>query len=809
MSTLTLDNVSDVALSSLTSEISDGTNNLKSGTTVVGTITKSGTSDYTLNLNSNADGVTAVEVPAGNWTINTTASTTAKTITVSTDAGTVNTNTGKGNDVLVGLGNAAAGSRFVSSGGNNKFDFNHDSADGYTDEAVISGDSVKGGYYVNAGGGADTVLGAKNSTVKTGAGDDSIVQSLGGNLIDVAGGDDYVGIGLGDTITLGSGKDTLSLTENTTVPGAGVVKDYKYGEDVIQVSSVTTMVGTNASAYFLSSGAVKNSTGNNEMDRSSASSYYSVTVTDGTNTQDVWYAGTKGTTMNATNSTKDLFMVGDNNGENGDYITGGSCADTIIAGTNDTVNGGKGSDSIVLTSGTTDYVVIGTSGGHDTVDGFADGYSSTSDVLYFANGLNTAKSVNADGSDVTVTLTDGTSIVLKGVSATTDGGVIAFKAADSTGVHEIGAIVNGSTVAVTGDTLRDNYTGIDAGVDFSAYEGTSLSVDLGNTGKFGSMANFNGINYVVGMGHDNNTLVGASGTNNTLVSGANSYLNSVWGGGASRDSMVGASGSYDTFFYGTGDGKDSVSGFNVAEDTLYIHSGNATWAERNSSSANDIRILWNTDDVLNVNVDTTDVDQAIKYVNPAGQTSAIKIGLTDSVDAFTYDSGVNAYYGGTQGGDILTVNTSADEKVWLDGTRGKAYVGINVLNGSSSTGNIELSGSGSSDTIIGGAGKTSLWGGAGAVGDTMVGGSGYNEFYFGMADGNDVITSSNDSDKVMLYNVSSADIASGGVDGNGNMVVTLKDGSSLTLQNYASSGATTFQATDATFVYDKEANAWK
>jgi hypothetical protein len=41
------------------------------------------------------------------------------------------------------------------------------------------------------------------------------------------------------------------------------------------------------------------------------------------------------------------------------------------------------------------------------------------------------------------------------------------------------------------------------------------------------------------------------------------------------------------------------------------------------------------------------------------------------------------------------------------------------------------------------------------------------------------------------------------------MVIALNDGSTLTLKNYGSHGATTFQLADGTFSYDRNTGSWQ
>ena len=62
----------------------------------------------------------------------------------------------------------------------------------------------------------------------------------------------------------------------------------------------------------------------------------------------------------------------------------------------------------------------------------------------------------------------------------------------------------------------------------------------------------------------------------------------------------------------------------------------------------------------------------------------------------------------------------------------------------------------------------------------------------------------------MLYNVAleDLDLARTGMDASGNMVIRLLDGSSLTIQNYAAKGASTFQLADSAWSYNKESGVW-
>ena len=177
-----------------------------------------------------------------------------------------------------------------------------------------------------------------------------------------------------------------------------------------------------------------------------------------------------------------------------------------------------------------------------------------------------------------------------------------------------------------------------------------------------------------------------------------------------------------------------------------------------------------------------------------------KIGSKNEANSFTYEADVTNYFGGNK---IDTLKISGESStLWLD----KVGSSIEIIDASTSTGDNLLAGSSESQTIKGGRGNNSLWGGAGGN-DILTGGTGHNEFYFGIGEGNDIITQSNDTDTVMLYNVKISDLDAAGMK-DGNMVIALKDGSSLTIQNYDRQGATTFQLADGTYSYDKSTGIW-
>ena len=134
---------------------------------------------------------------------------------------------------------------------------------------------------------------------------------------------------------------------------------------------------------------------------------------------------------------------------------------------------------------------------------------------------------------------------------------------------------------------------------------------------------------------------------------------------------------------------------------------------------------------------------------------------------------------------------------------------VESIDASLAGGKLELGGDDTANLILGGSGENVLWGGAGTANDTLVGGTGVNVFWMGKGEGQDIITSSHSGDKVLFHNAALADVdgANTGIR-NGNMVVSLTDGSSITLKDYANGGAETFQFTDGGYRYDRASGSW-
>ena len=304
---------------------------------------------------------------------------------------------------------------------------------------------------------------------------------------------------------------------------------------------------------------------------------------------------------------------------------------------------------------------------------------------------------------------------------------------------------------------------------------TAFKVDLSDT------EHIRNIKQVTG-GSENTTLMG-SGVDATLSAGTGSAT--LWGG-AGKDSLIGGNAA-DTFVFMAGDGKDTISSFATGTgdtaDVIDFWQSSPTGVTRTSTSQ--FKVTLSDNDAVTVNTSTSGgANDVIQWKDENGNKGTVKVGIKGQNNGFTYESGVGGYYGSSTGQDTLTVSTSDDVNVWLDGSQGTAFADINAINASSATGNAILAGDSNSQVITGGRGSSSLWGGAGSTKDTLVAGNGTNTFFYGYGEGSDLVNNTGENDVINLYNITLNDLS--GYEINGNKVtITTKAGDTLTVNGKA------------------------
>ena len=610
----------------------------------------------------------------------------------------------------------------------------------------------------------------------------------------------------------GGATDPTKPVITPTTPGrTKILEKYDVKKDIIELSQETgsldpdkIIVSENGTLTYgtdFANGKANN--GAVDLSESEKQGYYMARIADkdGNNKHLVAWSGSEGSTIDLSTETKGAVLKDSGNGKKDTFI-GGSGRDDISIGMDDEAIGGKGSDLIKFGRNADGAKLgIGDGDGHDVAKGFSFGFDTDSNVVHILDGQGLGEAgVNSLGrlkvgsarvefSGTNLAERDQTNLLLE----------------DSRGTHKVAI---GKRMDAKSD-LADIYYGTasDAEVDFTGFGDGHLLIDLGNSGSYGrSVAEFYGVKQARGAKGADNDIAGADNVNNVLIGGENGR-NRLYGGKGGNDRLVGNRTSEDTFYFGADSGNDTIQDY-TEEDTVsflggsidhvYVEDDGILKMYWKDEAGNESRLTFNGDmkDYV-ITYDLGDGKHGAKFGS--------RLTMTDDTADFVnyYNSGRSSAKG------ELVVSGYADKAIWLDGSHNVTYEGFQTVDASGLEGDAELAGSSRSDLIIGGSGRNSLWGGAGGN-DTLKGGSGWNEFYFGMGEGRDTINGSNADDRVMLYNVSLGDINLKGTGvRNGSMVISLNDGSSLTIEHYGSQGPSTFRLSDGAWSYDKSAGTWK
>lgn len=638
----------------------------------------------------------------------------------------------------------------------------------------------------------------------TGTTESDVIYGNSGNDTLIGGG---AATGAGDTLYGGDGNDTF------VVHGAGnvVLADYTYGQDtiVLDETSAADLAGYAYGGSTAASAGVIKATDTSNVTIGVTDNYSKVTVKAATGGAklNVWFGSSAEALMDGSAQTSALYMIGDQNGTVGDTMYGGSGNDTIMAGTNDVVWGGAGNDQITIKASAQNVVVgLNAASGRDTVT--ANFAGQTGVVYLFDNALADATFTN-NGSGNVVASVGSANLTLKVASANE----YTFKVKDNTGTTSDVDVVANSTTAATNykaDTIVVT-KGTNAGkVNFTGAD-TEQVIDLANGayGAYGDTRKY--VNVVNADGATNyaNMLIGSSDKN---VLNAGNMGDSLWGGDDTvADTLKGGNGN-DTFFYGVGEGNDYIQSYRYATnntDTIKLFNANGFDAVTTDTAAGGNVVLTVGTGKLTVDATFTNNYATVKAATADGKTYVADVAAAGTATTFAYNDDVNIYYGSNKVDTLAFATGDADNhKVYLDGRTGTVYNSVEVIDGTNATGDLELAGNSSSNTIKGGAGNSTLWGGAGDVSDTLVGGTGNATYWYELGNGKDTIAvGSKTDDKVMLNNISAGDITSNAITA-GNLVISFKDGGSLTVKGFGdgSSAVNTFTlgGDNSTWSYDKD-----
>lgn len=657
---------------------------------------------------------------------------------------------------------------------------------------------VAAGNYANitAGDGADTVsIGGASVTASGGAGNDVISVQGASAVIDAGAGNDSVIVAGNDaSITLGDGRDTVSIGGATGVS----LQDYTYGTDVL-------VMGNSKGAASTATGDVAfDTTGLVSVDGATATitstnGYYKAALalaTDGSSSMRYAWVSDTASTINLSSEANPFYVKADLNDTTGDSVIGGRGNDSIIVGSNDTVNGGRGNDSISIAANSTGVTVaLSTSGGDDTVNGAKGLTGFTNDALTFYVDDASKLGFTFGGTDSALKASiKGASAEFTGVT----GDVVDLKvnAAGTTTNYEV--IASGKAAVIDENASVLYGVGDNVFVSVGAGVGNSV-IDLSSHHHFDDTHTYVNINKIDATNSDGDDVLIGADTATTIAAGKGN--STIFGVGAGNDSLAGGAGN-DTFFFGSGYGKDTIANYNASGDDQIVLLQVSEGFTKDNSGLH-MAIGKDSLTVQNVGTDAANMEYTLSTWGNDNQFTA-KIGMTATANTFTYGEDVDWYIGGSKT-DTLTLTDVDDHEIQLGGTwKDKTYTSVEKVDASKASGDLLIWGAtNENDTILAGAGSSSIFGGFGSSGNDVLTGntSGTTTFEFGLGCGNDTITASKAADSVYLYNVSSSDIQSATVSGTA-LVLTLTDSSTLTINSFRSGSSTnTFTLTDGTMTY--------
>ncbi len=485
----------------------------------------------------------------------------------------------------------------------------------------------------------------------------------------------------------------------------------------------------------------------------------------------VGFTGVTGGTLDASDITESLVLIGNKDGNNvaGSYLKTGTANDTVFAGAMDTIDTGDGIDLIVMddTVGRDAATVIVGRGAGDAVQNLKSGF--TGDVF----------DVTSYDGKLAYTFTDG---VLGIVDESSKSTLLANT--DETGQFIKQRFINGSdtlyaaiaqeggtiTVTDSDDTVPNYFLANDGAIDFTGFSGdVGLDVD-GEDLDYPSA--INGTSVSIGSAVD--SLIGGSGTtifkggkgDEVLVAGTGE--SSLYGGGG-QNVLIGSTGnanktgSTEFFVIGIHNGaQNSIAGFEFIANG---GSNQATFDNLNLGLADGNQVtdlVANADGSVSLGVkgDESGALEKAVIAGAAGQEMLVDRGTeTESVvqiasSVVTVNNSYVDFYAATDTNATVQIGNVTSAKVWLeapDFSDGVEYVGdFTVIDARTSTAQVEMAGNNVANTIYGGLGNASMWGGAGNANDVMVGGSAHNEFYYEVGNGNDTILSAKDGDIIHL-----------------------------------------------------------
>ena len=164
------------------------------------------------------------------------------------------------------------------------------------------------------------------------------------------------------------------------------------------------------------------------------------------------------------------------------------------------------------------------------------------------------------------------------------------------------------------------------------------------------------------------------------------------------------------------------------------------------------------------------------------------------------------FYSNSDSQVTLKVGNEFNDEVWAEDLSN--LYNFVAVDAQGNPNNLILAGNSISNTIYGGSGNSSLWGGYENVDDTLVGGAGAEMFWYGKYDGYDVVSNAGSSDIVNLYDVNLSEITAADVTA-GQVVLRFNTGTALVVKDNDNVTPTFQLGGGGSYNYNRSSQQWQ
>jgi len=320
-----------------------------------------------------------------------------------------------------------------------------------------------------------------------------------------------------------------------------------------------------------------------------------------------------------------------------------------------------------------------------------------------------------------------------------------------------GTLTANSAVVTIGTSANYSKVTISAGADkANVWFGSTTAATMDATAETSNIT-FTGDNNVV-----SDSIYGGAGKD-TIYAGVNDV---VWGGTGS-DSIVATGMANVVVGLNTATGTDTVTGFqagtNASNSVVYLFDSSISNATISAEAIANGNVFVSTGSgklqltgIGNASA-TGETDVLVK--DTTGTTSKVAVvakdGLFTSADANYYVGASVANAATLSFGSVTTAQVIDLGNTGLYGDTRK-YSNVTKVTGTNYEDTL-VGAAATADSLDGGAGNDSLWGGTGIKADNLTGGTGDDVFFFGANNGNDIVTDYNtnapttEADVIRLY----------------------------------------------------------